>query len=108
MIYQEHLSHVFAELHVDMHEHDIDAAATTRQLQDSNLKGPPRLLHNGRLVSAVGWIFETGFSTEKAGFRAKSSRPTAAAESVTFPRGPKLPDRASRPTVPSIVRCPTD
>lgn len=76
---------MFAEPHVYMHEHDINAAETTRQLQGSNLKKTTRLLHHHRLVNAVGWIFETGISTVTAGFRANSARPTAAEDSVTFP-----------------------
>ncbi|KAG8167757.1 hypothetical protein KVR01_003446 [Diaporthe batatas] len=53
----------FAEPHVCMQEHDMDAAETTRQLQDSNLRIPPRLLHCSRLVIAAGWIVETGRGT---------------------------------------------
>ncbi|POS80676.1 hypothetical protein DHEL01_v200923 [Diaporthe helianthi] len=53
----------FAEPHVYMQQHDMDAAETTRQLQDSNTRIPPRLRHHGRLVTAVGWIFETGRGT---------------------------------------------
>lgn len=68
-----------------MHEHDIDGTEATRQLQDSNLKIPPCLPHRGCLVTAVGWIFETGISAISAWFRAKSFRPTGKAECVTFP-----------------------
>lgn len=63
----------------------MDAAETTRQLQGSNLRIPPRLLHSSRLVTAAGWIFETGVAAISPWFRAKSARPTGMTERVTFP-----------------------